>query len=616
MVETGNPYRDNVSRLITWGHWFAFFNILMAMLVATRYVGAIAWPGTWLGVAYLGISWIGHFAFLSFVTYLITLFPLTFVLPKERPLRFVAVIIATLAQALLLVDTQVFSLFKFHLNAKVWQLLLDQAQTEEGGVWSLLFVALPSLFLLELMLAAFVWRKINKRKRHQYGNKVGLGLLACFVLTHAINSWADAIYYQPITMQRANFPLSYPMTAKSFLAKHGWIDVAEHAEQAKSQPLDEASRLIYPLRSLQVTAPSAPKNLLVVVVDGLRFDMLNNINMPNLQRYADQHLNFTQHLSGSNEAHASMFSLFYGLPSHYFPAIQAAERPPLLFDEMLRQDYQFGLFGASAEMASYRQSLLAGLRNQVVVSQSENDGERLAHWQAWLAARQGPRPWFALVQLNSPGSYFLPAGVSGPFLPDAASLNPAKPSDKAQLTKVHNRYKNAVFYVDQLLAEVTAELSRRGQQDNTVVVITANHGQEFNDNGRQQWGSGSNFSPYQVQVPLVIGWPQREAARLSQLTSHVDLAPTLLKELLGVRNPARDYASGRSLFDQAQRPWRLVGGGQSFAIYQGQTITAFDRQGEFELRDRASYKRLKHAAPEMGVMIEVMNELNRFYRQP
>ena len=33
MVETGNPYRDNVSRLITWGHWFSFFNIILAMLI-------------------------------------------------------------------------------------------------------------------------------------------------------------------------------------------------------------------------------------------------------------------------------------------------------------------------------------------------------------------------------------------------------------------------------------------------------------------------------------------------------------------------------------------------------------------------------------------------------
>ena len=46
MVETGNPYRDNVSRLITWGHWFSFFNIILAMLISTRYLGAISWPST------------------------------------------------------------------------------------------------------------------------------------------------------------------------------------------------------------------------------------------------------------------------------------------------------------------------------------------------------------------------------------------------------------------------------------------------------------------------------------------------------------------------------------------------------------------------------------------
>ena len=83
MVETGNPYRDNVSRLITWGHWFSFFNILLAMLIATRYLGSISWPSTTLGVTYLIISWIGHFSFLSFVTYLLTVFPLSFVLPRR-----------------------------------------------------------------------------------------------------------------------------------------------------------------------------------------------------------------------------------------------------------------------------------------------------------------------------------------------------------------------------------------------------------------------------------------------------------------------------------------------------------------------------------------------------
>ena len=46
-----------------------------------------------------------------------------------------------------------------------------------------------------------------------------------FIATHLIYAWADAYLYRPITMQRSNFPLSYPMTARSFfLEKHGFLD--------------------------------------------------------------------------------------------------------------------------------------------------------------------------------------------------------------------------------------------------------------------------------------------------------------------------------------------------------------------------------------------------------
>ena len=42
--------------------------------------------------------------------------------------------------------------------------------------------------------------------------------------SHLIYIWADANFYRPITMQRANLPLSYPMTARKFLEKHGLLD--------------------------------------------------------------------------------------------------------------------------------------------------------------------------------------------------------------------------------------------------------------------------------------------------------------------------------------------------------------------------------------------------------
>lgn len=614
MVETGNPYRDNVSRLITWGHWFSFFNIILAMLIATRYLGAIGWPSTTLGVIYLVVSWIGHFSFLSFVTYLLTVFPLSFVLPKEKPLRFISAIIATLALVLLLIDTQVFRLFKFHLNSQVWQLLLDQAQTEEGSIWSIIFVAVPTIFLLQLLLSAYVWRKINKRKRRQYGNQVGLALLVCFILTHVVNSWADATLYQPITMQRANFPLSYPMTARSFLAKHGWLDLDQYEKQAASQGDDSDSRMHYPLRPLNVNAPLTHSNLLIVVIDSLRFDMLNNINMPNLQRYADQHLTFRNHMSGGNDDLMGMFSLFYGLPGHYYKDISSDKRPPVLFDEMLRQDYQFGLFGAMEDAQKYRKSILSGLRKQVFVSEQIDDGKLLTDWQQWLGKRTPERPWFSLVYLSSPGDYQLPATMKGPFQPELANFNPATAYRAENLQKLENRYKNSVFYTDQLLEQMLTSLQSQGMDSNTVVVITANHGQEFNDTRSNSWGAGSNYSPYQVQVPMVIAWPGRDSQVLEQPSSHLDLAPTLMQGMLGVRNPARDYSIGRNLFDTTPRNWLLAGDQNDFAIYQGDTITHFNKQGDFELLERNSYRPIKHGTPDMGAMIQVMNELNRFYR--
>jgi membrane-anchored protein YejM (alkaline phosphatase superfamily) len=365
-----------------------------------------------------------------------------------------------------------------------------------------------------------------------------------------------------------------------------------------------------------VSAPAEHKNLLVVVVDSLRADMLNNINMPNLQRYADQHLNFANHMSGGNDDAMGMFSLFYGLPGHYYGDIRADKRPPVLFDEMLRQDYQFGLFGALEDAQQYQQSLLAGLRKQVFVSRQTDDTRLIGDWQQWLGTRTMDRPWFSLVYLSSPGDYQVPASLKGPFQPELTRFNPATAYRPENLQKLENRYKNSVFYTDQLLEQMLSQLQQQGLGEQTIVVITSNHGQEFNETQSNSWGYGSNYSPYQVQVPLVLAWPGIDSQPQEQASSHLDLVPTLMKGMLGVRNPPRDYSTGRSLFDTSPRNWLLAGDQNDFAIYQDNTITQFNKQGDFELLDRATYRPIKHGTPDMGAMIQVMNELNRFYRTP
>ena len=106
MVDSGNSYGERVSRLVGWGHWFAFFNIVASMLIGTRYIVQSPWPETLMGQFYLAVSWVGHFGFLVFALYLLVLFPLTFVLPSRKLFRLVAVIFATVGQTVLLIDTQ------------------------------------------------------------------------------------------------------------------------------------------------------------------------------------------------------------------------------------------------------------------------------------------------------------------------------------------------------------------------------------------------------------------------------------------------------------------------------------------------------------------------------
>src|SRR5699024_9563439 len=73
-------YREKVSQMISWGHWFVLFNILIAISLGSRYLWVTNWPATFPGRLYSWISLTGHLSFLVFAVYLLILFPLTFII--------------------------------------------------------------------------------------------------------------------------------------------------------------------------------------------------------------------------------------------------------------------------------------------------------------------------------------------------------------------------------------------------------------------------------------------------------------------------------------------------------------------------------------------------------
>ncbi|VTP64960.1 Inner membrane protein yejM [Serratia rubidaea] len=312
MVTNRQRYREKVSQMISWGHWFALFNILLSLGLGSRYLFVTDWPASLLGRVYAIVSVLGHFSFIVFAIYLLIVFPLTFVVMSQRLLRFISAALATAGLTLLLVDSEVFTRFHLHLNPVVWELVVNPDQSELARDWQLMFICVPVIFLIEMLFGTWSWQKLRSLNRRSFGKPLAALFIVSFFASHLIYIWADANFYRPITMQRANLPLSYPMTARKFLEKHGLLDPQEYERRLVQQGNPEAAAVEYPLNDLSYRDNGSGYNLLMIVVNGIRNQDVAQ-DMPALTRFAQENVRFTDHYSSGNHADTGLMGLFYGI---------------------------------------------------------------------------------------------------------------------------------------------------------------------------------------------------------------------------------------------------------------------------------------------------------------
>ena len=125
-----------------------------------------------------------------------------------------------------------------------------------------------------------------------------------------------------------------------------------------------------------------------------------------------------------------------------------------------------------------------------------------------------------------------------------------------------------------------------------IIVIGADHGEEFNDNKKNFWGHNGNFTTYQARVPLVILWPGKQAEEVGYRTSMLDIAPTLLTDALGCENPIEDYSSGASLWRDSKRKFVFGSNYSNDAFIEPERIVIINKAGSLDYRlpnnDKAS----------------------------
>ncbi|MFA0080772.1 DUF3413 domain-containing protein [Vibrio breoganii] len=599
MVDSGNSYAERVSRLVSWGHWFSFFNVIVAMLIGTRYIAESPWPDTLLGQLYLFSSWVGHFGFLVFGLYVLCLFPITFIVPNFKLFRIVGVLASTVGLTVLLLDTQAYQELNLHLNPIVWELLLSDDKNAINAKWQTLFVLVPIIFFVQLALAEWVWRKQRKLSHKRVGRPIAVVFFVSFIFSHLIYIWADATFYNPITNQRANFPLSYPMTAKTFLERQGWLDREEYQERVERGEAN-TEVLTYPLETLKVNkSKSKNYNLMMIVVEDLRADSMTPETMPALSEFATQNQNFTHHYSSGNDNSAS-FGLFYGIPATYSANVRHHETQPLFVEQLQYRNYDMGFFSGNDFSSNiYDDVILSGLDDSLTEQISKSDKAAVSNWQQWLD-NEGNKNWFSLLHLTQMQQF-------EDHVTDDASRKDAG-------AVLRQAYSTTASKIDATIEQVLATLQDKELLDNTIVVITSDHGWEFNETNTNSWGSNSNYSKYQLQVPMVVHWPNKSAKEWTHVSSHFDLSVTLMQDLLGVTSNPADFSSGQNLFNSKNRRWTMAGDAREFALISPNEITVLDRYGNYKVFDH-NYRRQRDAKPKLSVIMQGLSETKRFYEQ-
>jgi arylsulfatase A-like enzyme len=221
------------------------------------------------------------------------------------------------------------------------------------------------------------------------------------------------------------------------------------------------------------------------------------------------------------------------------------------FDEyvFLEPEFFFGASEAAAQLTVYNQLRLVRERYLSDVKHVENYYQPATvvtdRGLDWIA-RNGDRPFFLMLHYMDPHDPYFEHPWNGRGLARVANPNP----DGRLADEYKAAYDGEIRYLDGEIARLLAELEKSGVYDESVIVLTADHGEEFHEHGG--WWHGQTLFEEQIAVPLIVRAPGGPRGVVNEtLVSSLDIAPTALA-LAGV--PVPEGMQGRPLGLEADAP--------------------------------------------------------------
>ena len=522
-------------------------------------------------------------------------------------------------QFALYADSVIYALFRFHLNGLVVNALTTPGAEDSillgGRTYLSAAVRLVMIFGLEGALAAVVWSRVPKvafATLRVPALAICILLALVFVVDKGIYAVATATRHAEYRFGDDLFPL--------YVQVHVEESLLRRAERGGPAP-GVSGRLRYPRAPLRIPANGRRPNVVLVVVEGLRFDMLDRNVMPFLAEWSAGQLVFRNHYSGGNSTRFGIFSLLYGLHGTYWNRFLAAREPPVLLDALRARGYEFRILSCTdLNYPEFRETAFrrvgGSIRDHWEGDRVDRDLKMTDDLLEFLGEVRSP--FFAFLFYDAPHGFyeyppaferFRPVPSSG----DYVKLATEHPSLSGPL---FNRYRNSLGYVDSQIERVVRDLERRGLLENTLVFVTGDHGEEFGERGYR--GHGGAFDRYQASTLMVAHLPGEPAREIRRLTSHVDVVPTILPRI-GATNPASDYSQGVALTAPTGPPYQIVAGWREAAVIrpEGTVVFGLTEYAPFRRVYDRNYRLVtrEEASPEKSWLLEdVAKRLSEFYR--
>jgi len=437
--------------------------------------------------------------------------------------------------------------------------------------------------------------------------KVGYGIASLLNKNDILTKFKVIPLYQPLTFNR--------LAAKLFDYKP---DV-----QIKNT-IDNKSNINYPLNPLVVKDNPNKINIIIIASDAVRNSILTNDIAPNIQKFKKDSLVFNNHHTGGNATRFGIFSMMYGVNSTYWFSFLRAAKGAVLFDVLKDLNYRIDIISSTnTNWPEFRKTayvnVLDSIKDDFEGSPWEKDKQSTEYFINTLDNLKQDKPFFSFVFLDAPHGYSFPSSHNK-FNANSSNINylTIKKGTK-ESENIFARYKNSVYYNDMLFGKMIQKLKDKNLYDNSLIIYTSDHGQEFYEYGG--FGHNNNFSKAQTNSPLIVKLPismKNIKIDSEQLTSHVDIVPTLLS-MIGVQNDTSDYSNGQKLFDKNfKRDFIFCANWNNNAVITDKYTYIFsnlpNKMFDNEVRETSTYNTVDNQSIKANILLDIMNENKQFLK--